>query len=404
MLASQGVKEVTLLGQNVNSYADFSVAPGGDPAEAMRAAARAARERSKRARELAERGAEAGAEGPSASPASASSAALAADPRFASDYAPGFRSVYVPARDGSLGFADLLRACARAAPEVRIRFTSPHPKDFDDDVLAAIAAHPNVCKQLHMPAQSGSTSCLERMRRGYSREAYDALVARVRRALPSAALSTDVIAGFCGETEDEHAATLDLMRTHAFEQAFMFAYSTREGTYASKKLEDDVPEATKQRRLAEIIEAYRRGLDARSRAEAGRTHLVLVEGEARKGAGAFLTGRTDTFRRVVFDNRPVPNGWRPETARDGQGAAPLRPGDYVAVTIEETGGTLRGRPLYRTTLQGFARAHGGSCLAEPGRGAHELGQTVQGAEERDEDEEEEEGEEAEVDAQRRDAS
>jgi tRNA A37 methylthiotransferase MiaB len=222
-LAEQGVKEVTLLGQNVNSFADFSERGGGSG--------------------------EAQDEQPSAS-----ASASPSDAPFAA-YAPGFRSVYVPRRGGAVRFAELLERVAGIDPEMRIRFTSPHPKDFPLEVLQAVRAHANVCKQLHLPAQSGASGTLSRMRRGYDREAYLALAARVREELPGVALSSDFISGFCGETEEEHADTLSLLRAVRYEHAFLFAYSRREKTAAARHLEDDVPPDVKQRRLEEARRA-----------------------------------------------------------------------------------------------------------------------------------------------------
>ena len=156
-----------------------------------------------------------------------------------------------------------------------MRFTSPHPKDFGDDCLAAIAAHPNICNHLHMPAQSGSSSVLQRMRRGYTRAAYDALVQRAAAALPGVSFSTDIIVGFCGETEHEHAGTLDLLRSMQFPLAFIFAYSRRERTHAARHLNDDVPEATKQRRLQEALAVYCDGVRAQRAKLCGSEQLVM---------------------------------------------------------------------------------------------------------------------------------
>lgn len=316
MLSGKGVKEVTLLGQNVNSYADFGKGP-------------------RNSTPLSSRNGESDG--------------------FEAHYAPGFKSVYVPSRQGATTFAHLLDAVARVDPEMRIRFTSPHPKDFADDVLSVMALHHNVCKQVHMPAQSGSTSVLSRMRRGYGREAYDALVSSVRSQLPGVALSTDMIAGFCGETEDEHRMSIELLRQHKYDQAFLFAYSEREKTHAARHFEDDVSQETKLRRLQELIETYRAGLLERGAQEVGRTHLVLVEGPSKRSGGA-LTGRTDTFKRVVFDDIPVPAQYI-ETA--GQPLVKLGVGDYVAVKIiQGGGGVLKGVALGRTTMSEFIQKHG----------------------------------------------
>eukprot|EP00878_Enallax_costatus_P021379 GHUV01022629.1.p1 GENE.GHUV01022629.1~~GHUV01022629.1.p1 ORF type:complete len:498 (+),score=140.32 GHUV01022629.1:314-1807(+) len=210
-LSQQGIKEITLLGQNVNSYADFSAA--------------------------------AAAAGPQQHHQQPPHSRSTTDQQHSQQlyYAPGFRSVYQPKRQGAVGFAELLERVASVNPEMRVRFTSPHPKDFTDDVLGVISSLPNVCNYLHMHAQSGSTSVLERMKRGYSREAYDALVQRARVVVPNVALSTDIITGFCGETEEEHQATVDLLRNMRYDNAFLFAYSEREKTYASRHYPGEQP-------------------------------------------------------------------------------------------------------------------------------------------------------------------
>ncbi|CAD7700704.1 unnamed protein product [Ostreobium quekettii] len=310
LLSDTGVKEVTLLGQNVNSYADFAT-------ESQR-----------------------GAPG-----------TTVGDPF--STYAAGFRSVYKPKREGAVQFAELLQRAAEIDPEMRIRFTSPHPKDFSDDVLQVVQQYPNVCKQLHLPAQSGSSDVLDRMKRGYTREAFDALVDKARRLIPGLALSTDIITGFCGESEDEHAATLDLMSRVGFEQAFMFAYSQRDKTHAARHLEDDVPQPVKARRLAEVIQVFRETMFGKNEKEVGRTHLVLVEGEAKKSE-EMLTGRTCTMKRVIFPKISVP-----ASQHGCGGEAVPQPGDYVSVdVVSAQSSTLTARPLARTTLREFHSLHG----------------------------------------------
>lgn len=179
---------------------------------------------------------------------------------------------------------------------MRVRFTSPHPKDFPLPLLQLIAERPSLCSSLHLPAQSGSTAVLSRMRRGYTREAYLALAEQAREVIPGVALSSDFISGFCGETEEDHAQTLSLMEAVGFEQAFMFAYSMRDRTHSAYHLRDDVPEPVKQRRLAEVIATFRRGVAKRSAAEVGEEHLVLVEGPSKRSTAEHptLTGRTDS--------------------------------------------------------------------------------------------------------------
>ena len=179
-------------------------------------------------------------------------------------------------------FAALLDRVASVDPEMRVRFTSPHPKDFPDEVLEVIKNRPNVCKCLHMPAQSGSTTTLERMARGYTREAYLDLIKNVHEKIPGCAITTDIITGFCAETEEEHEDTVSLMKLVKYEQAFMFAYSEREGTAAARKMSDDVDDDVKQRRLAEIIDAFRSSASERNEREIGRVHLCLVEGVSKK--------------------------------------------------------------------------------------------------------------------------
>lgn len=223
---------------------------------------------------------------------------------------PGFSNLYVSKKKDAPGarFVDLLQAVSDISQELRVRFTSPHPKDFPDEVLHLIASRPNLCSSLHLPVQSGSTSCLSRMRRGYDREAYLSLFKRAKEIIPGVTISTDIITGFSGETEAEHEDTLSLVAQCSFDQAFMFAYSEREKTHASRSLPDDVPEATKQRRLQEIIDVFRSRLQAKNqREEAGQMRLVLCEGQSTRSTTPdhiTLTGRTDGNKRVVF---PLPS-------------------------------------------------------------------------------------------------
>jgi tRNA-2-methylthio-N6-dimethylallyladenosine synthase len=198
-----------------------------------------------------------------------------------------------------VGFAELLRAVARIDGIERVRFTSPYPVDFTDDVIAAIAEEPKICKYVHLPVQSGSDAVLERMRRGYTVADYRAIVGALRRAMPEIALSTDILCGFSGETEDDHAATLALMRELRFDSAFMFAYSERDLTFAAKKLADDVSDDIKKRRLAEIV-ALQETISAEVfAAHVGRHERVLVHGPSKRDP-AQLMGRTDGFKTVIL--------------------------------------------------------------------------------------------------------
>ncbi len=196
-------------------------------------------------------------------------------------------------------FAELLRAVAKVEGIARVRFTSPYPVDFTDDVVQAIASEPAICKYVHLPVQSGSDDVLARMRRGYTVDDYRAIVKRLRTAMPDIALSTDILSGFSGETEADHQATLDLMREVRFDSAFMFAYSERDLTFAAKKLPDDVPPEIKKRRLSEIIALQERISAEVFAAHVGRPERVLVHGPSRRDP-AQLMGRTDGFKTVIL--------------------------------------------------------------------------------------------------------
>ncbi len=197
-------------------------------------------------------------------------------------------------------FPELLRRVAMISPQLRVRFATSHPKDMSDRLLEVMASMPNICRAIHLPAQSGSTSMLERMNRKYTREWYLDRIAAIRRYMPDCAITTDLIAGFSGETEEEHSATLSLMRAVGYDFAYMFKYSERPGTYASKHLADDVPDELKSRRLQEIIALQNElGLESYRR-DVGKTFEVLVEGESRRNKEQ-LCGRTSQNKMVVFD-------------------------------------------------------------------------------------------------------
>ena len=304
----ENAREIVLLGQNVNSYSDKTHAA-------------AAEEES-----------------------SSSSSNTATTTTSNEVYAEGFKSVYVPSRNHEYDFAKLLKDVCAISPELRVRFTSPHPKDFPDNLLQTISDTPNASKLLHMPAQSGSTSALERMNRGYSREAYMNLIDKAKAIIPDVAFSSDFISGFCGETEEEHKDTISLLKRVQYEQAFTFAYSLREKTAASKKLTDDVPEEVKQRRLAEVIETFREAAKEKAKGEIGKTHLVLVEGTSKRD-DAKATGRADNGKRVVFMNNDE-----------------SKKGEYAEVRIREAGvNTLIGDFVKKTTAKAFYDANAGKA-------------------------------------------
>ena len=202
--------------------------------------------------------------------------------------------------DGSvLGFAGLLKLVAEAAPEMRVRFTTSHPKDMNDDIINVIASVPNVCKHIHLPVQSGSNSVLKAMNRKYTREWYLDRIAAIRNVMPDCGITTDMFTGFHGETEEDFEQTLSLMREVGFDSAFMFKYSERPGTYASKHLPDDVPEKVKIDRLNRMI-ALQNELSAESnRRDVGKTFEVLVEGVSKRSREQ-LFGRTSQNKVVVF--------------------------------------------------------------------------------------------------------
>ena len=224
-------------------------------------------------------------------------------------------------------FPTLLRTVAQAAPDMRIRFTTSHPKDMSDDTLHVIAQEPNVCRHIHLPVQSGSSRILKLMNRKYDREWYLERVAAIRRIIPDCGLSTDIFSGFHSETEEDHQQSLSLMEECAYDSAFMFKYSERPGTFASKHLPDDVPEEVKVRRLEEII-ALQNRLSAESNARCvGRVYEVLAEGTSKRSRDQ-LFGRTEQNRVVVFDR------------------GTHRVGDLVTVRITEaTSATLKGEEV-----------------------------------------------------------
>ena len=207
-----------------------------------------------------------------------------------------------PGSEEPIGFPALLRMVAQAVPHMRVRFTTSHPKDMSDETLLVIAEMPNVCKHIHLPVQSGSNRILKLMNRKYTREWYLDRVEAIRRIIPDCGLTTDIFCGFHSETEEDHQQSLSLMRACAYDAAFMFKYSERPGTYASKHLPDNVDEQTKIRRLNEII-ALQNELSAESNARmVGKTYTVLAEGYSKRSREQ-LCGRTEQNKMVVFDKK-----------------------------------------------------------------------------------------------------
>ncbi len=201
---------------------------------------------------------------------------------------------------GEVDFPELMRRVAELSPLLRVRFATSHPKDMSDRLLEVMASYPNICRAIHLPAQSGSTAMLERMNRKYTRAWYLDRIAAIRRYMPDCAITTDLIAGFAGETEEEHQETLSLMREVGYDFAYMFKYSERPGTFAQRNLGDDVPDEVKSRRLQEIIALQNElGLESYRR-DVGKEFEVLVEGESRRNAEQ-LFGRTSQNKVVVFD-------------------------------------------------------------------------------------------------------
>lgn len=295
-LHESGVKEVTLLGQNVNSYRDMS-----------------------------------------------SQNISKMDKDDCSSTASGFRTIYKP-KKGGLTFDVLLEEVAKISPELRVRFTSPHPKDFTDSVIDVIRRFPNIAKCIHLPAQSGNNSVLETMQRGYTREAYLDLVERMRLALgKDLALTSDFIAGFCGETEEAHRDTLKLIEQVRYNYVYVFQYSMREKTRAFHRLVDDVEHHTKIRRLEEIRDLSRSHSDEINKKLIGTEQLILIECESRRSVDHWR-GRADNNVKVIIPKRNVPIG-------KGTDKINIKPGDYVvSQVLDANSQTLKGEAKYITSM------------------------------------------------------
>lgn len=231
------------------------------------------------------------------------------------------------AGETEVNFAQLLALVAQIHPMLRVRFSTSHPKDITDEVLHTMAQYNNICKYIHLPVQSGSTTVLDRMNRTYTRDWYLERVDAIRRIIPNCGISSDVIAGFCGETDEEHQDTVSLMELVKFEMSYMFYYSERPGTLAARKFEDDVPLETKKMRLQEIIDTQNRHSLEKNLADVGKEHIVLIEKPSKRNIEEYC-GRNDQNKMVVF---PIEN---------------YQPGDYVKVLVESAStATLIGKVI-----------------------------------------------------------
>jgi len=303
-LWDQGVREIMLLGQNVNSYNDTSTST------------------------------------------------TATETVSNWQLSEGFSS-RCKVKNMGLRFADLLDRLSGEFPEMRFRFTSPHPKDYPDELLFLMRDRYNICKNIHMPAQSGSTSVLERMRRGYTREAYLDLVDKIRAVIPDVGITSDFIVGFCGETEEDHANTLSLVTAVSYDMAYMFGYSMRDKTHAHRNYADDVPDDVKQRRLTELIDTFRETTGKNYDQQVGSVQLVLVEGANKRAPMDELIGKSDRGHRVSFVNNPIQHS---DEEEDGERRR-SKVGDYVEVRIlKSSRASLFGEALTRTTLTRFYTA------------------------------------------------
>ncbi|MCX7743976.1 MAG: tRNA (N6-isopentenyl adenosine(37)-C2)-methylthiotransferase MiaB [Flavobacteriales bacterium] len=235
-----------------------------------------------------------------------------------------FKNLSDEEKKNSVNFAELLSRVASIGKDLRIRYTTSNPRDMTDEVLQVMAAHANICRYIHLPVQSGNTAVLKRMNRGYSREEYLDRIDAIKKYIPDCAISTDIITGFCGETEEEHADTISLMKIVGFDYAYMFKYSERPNTLAQRKYKDDVPDEIKGKRLQEVIDLQTKlSLESNQR-DVGKTFEVLVEGPSKKNEAEYY-GRNSQNKVIVF---PKEN---------------TKPGDYVQVKVNAcTSATLIG--------------------------------------------------------------
>lgn len=228
-----------------------------------------------------------------------------------------------------ISFAMLLEQVAGISPELRVRFSTSHPKDITDDVLQVITRHENICNYIHLPVQSGSNRVLQLMNRTYTREWYLAKVRRIRELMPDCGITSDIIAGFCTETETDHQETLSLIQEAQFDMSYMYFYSERPGTLAARRYADDVPEAEKKRRLDEIVKCQNKISQFSNRKDIGSISKVLIEGDSKKSEQDWM-GRNSQNKVVVFPKENIALG----------------KGDYAMVRIlESTGATLIGQVI-----------------------------------------------------------
>lgn len=231
-----------------------------------------------------------------------------------------------PENNSSTTFAMLLESVALISPTLRVRFSTSHPKDITDEVLFTMAKYPNICKYIHLPVQSGSTRVLQLMNRTYTREWYLSKVARIKEIMPECTVSSDIIAGFCTETEQDHQDTISIMQAAQYDYSYMYFYSERPGTLAAKRYQDDIPEEVKKRRLQEIVDVQWTLSNESNKRDVGKTFEVLIEGNSKKSDAEWM-GRTSQNKVVVF---PKLNH-------------PIKKGDYVEIFIAGfTKGTLLG--------------------------------------------------------------
>ncbi len=235
-----------------------------------------------------------------------------------------FKNLSEEEKKNSVNFAQLISRVASISKDLRIRYTTSNPRDMTDEVLEVMAAYPNICRYIHLPVQSGNTAVLERMNRGYSREEYMDRIHAIKKYLPDCAISTDIITGFCGETEEEHADTISLMKEVGFDYAYMFKYSERPNTLAQRKYKDDVPDEVKGRRLQEVIELQTQLSLESNKRDIGKIFEVLVEGPSKKNEAEYY-GRNSQNKVIVFPKENV------------------KPGNYVSVRVNDcTSATLIG--------------------------------------------------------------